>query len=80
MTSEPDTPDATDSEEQLSPEEAFAEMVRLSEELGLYDGPQMRVCLTHRHINVCRRGEREGGCAWSHEPADIAAVSDWSAQ
>lgn len=69
MTGESDTSHTSDSREA-----AFAEMVRLSEELGLYDLPQQEVCLTHYRINICRKGAREGGCAWSHEPADIAAV------
>jgi hypothetical protein len=51
------------------------------QELGFYDDPQIRVCLTHCQINVCRPGvreERENGqasCVWSSDPEQVAKVT-----
>jgi hypothetical protein len=45
-------------------------------ELDEIDVPP-RVCLTHKRINICRQGAREGGCAWSEDPADIQRIQAW---
>jgi hypothetical protein len=51
--------------------EILAELSRLGQEIG---GPEMMVCVTHRRINVCRQGNREGGCVWSADPADLEGI------
>jgi hypothetical protein len=56
----------------MTPDDAFRELVALSEKMGLYDGPQVRVCLTHGKVNVCRK---QDGCVWSEGPADVAHVT-----
>jgi len=51
--------------------EILDELSRLGQETG---GPETRVCLTHHRVNVCRQGNREGGCVWSSEPEDLRNV------
>ena len=53
-------------------DEAFRRMVQESGELGLYDGPQARVCLTHERVNVCRK---QGAHVWSEDPADVRRIA-----
>ena len=50
--------------------DALDELVRLSEEMGLYDEPP-RVCVTHGSVQVCRRS---GGHDWSADPGTVKRV------
>lgn len=51
-------------------ERAILEMVRISEESGLYGEPPT-VCVTHARFIPCRADD---GCLFSSETADIAKV------
>lgn len=35
------------------------------------------VCMTHMRFVPCRKGNREGGCAFSQNPEDVRAVTDY---
>lgn len=61
-------------------DDAFREMVHISEEAGLYDEPQVMVCLDHMCFLPCRHESRcvSSGirpcCNVSADPADIERV------
>lgn len=57
-------------------DEAMRKLVKLSEELGLYDMPP-EVCLTHKRHIPCRPGMREGGCVFSTASEDVQMVRDY---
>lgn len=50
------------------------ELTRLGQEIG---GPDMRVCLTHERVNVCRVDELRDGRihVWSSRPEDCERIS-----
>lgn len=52
------------------PDEAFLELVRLSEELGLYD-EHVTVCVKHLRYVPCRKG---GEHVFSSKPEDVEKV------
>ena len=60
----------------MSPDEAFREMVALSEELGLYDLPP-EACMTHLRMVPCRK---DGPHVFSADPADVARAAGFAAR
>ena len=58
--------------------EAIEEMVRVSEELGLYNyGPT--VCMSHLRFTPCRRGKDTGTCSFSSREEDVERVARYQA-
>jgi hypothetical protein len=54
----------------------LTELIRLSEEMGLYDIPR-EVCVTHKRFVPCRHYNDE--CLLSSRPDDIKAVEIYQA-
>lgn len=54
-------------------DDAFQELVRLSEELGLYDMPAV-VCVAHMRFIPCRKS---GEHVYSTKPEDVKAVREF---
>lgn len=59
-------------------DEAFRELVRLSEEMGLYD-LKTTVCLSHLRFIPCRRHEGNTPCVLSDREEDVAHVQAYQA-
>lgn len=56
----------------MDPDNAFREMVSLSEEMGLYDLPP-EACMVHLRMVPCRKDEPH---IYSTDPADVARVAE----
>jgi hypothetical protein len=51
---------------------ALDDLVQISEEMGLYDGPT--VCLSHMRYLPCRKHTPASPCAYSDNPEDVEYV------